>query len=68
MKKVIKNSLIELTTIGEYKRTHSFEINHALKLLRLPNSMWRVTDENYQFTDNDIKRRKSEGKDTTAEK
>ena len=52
---------VTLCTKGENKRERKFAIAHALEILRLPNSQWEVSDDNYIFEGNDIKRRPSTG-------
>lgn len=37
-----------------------FEKNHALAILRLPNSKWEIADERYIYSDNEIKRKPSD--------
>lgn len=59
---------VQLSTVGEYKRKQNFDIQTALKLLRLPNSKWQIDDKGYTFEDNDIKRQSSKDADKTAEK
>jgi hypothetical protein len=62
-----RQTLVRLSTLGEYKRKQKFELQTALKLLRLPNSQWELNDERFIFENNDIKRPTSEGKDKPAD-
>lgn len=45
------------------ERTQKFELQHALALLRLPNSAWEISDKNFIFEDNEIKPSTSTGAD-----
>lgn len=61
-----KKVFINLKTKGEYNSKRQFELQQALKLLRLPNSGWEIEDELYTFENNDIKRRTSKESNKTA--
>jgi hypothetical protein len=46
-----------------------FEKAHALRVLSLPNSVWEVSkDSNYEFIDNELRRKPSEGTDKSSKK
>lgn len=60
-------TLVQLSTLGEYKRKQKFELPQALSLLRLPNTQWKLDDDKFIFDNNDIKRPKSKGKDKRTE-
>lgn len=62
-----RQTLVQLSTLGEYKRKQKFELQHALSLLRLPNTQWKLDDDKFIFENNDIKRHKSKGKDNPTE-
>lgn len=67
-KNLPKNATVKLVAKGKYKREQEFELQHALKLLRLPNTQWELNDERYTFENNDIKRNSGGGNDTPTEK
>jgi hypothetical protein len=66
--KLPANSKVTLKVKGENGKEQKFEIGHALRLLRLPNSGWEINDSKYTFSGNDIKRNPSKGSDSSAEK
>lgn len=65
--KKTRQTLVQLSTFGEYKRKQKFELPNALSLLRLPNTQWKLDDDKFIFENNDIKRQTSKGKDRTTE-
>lgn len=54
--------MITLKVKGE-ERTQKFELPHALAILRLKNSAWEISDKDFIFEDNDIRRNTSVGAD-----
>ena len=62
-----RQTLVQLSTLGEYKRKQKFELPQALSLLRLSNTQWKLDDDKFIFENNDIKRPKSKGKDKPTE-
>lgn len=46
-----KKTLVALTPIGG-SAPEFFEIEHAERIMRLPNCAWRVTDEHLEWTSN----------------
>jgi hypothetical protein len=38
------------------EKQKEFSIDHALNVLRIPNSQWEIADKSYIFENNDIKR------------
>jgi len=46
-----KKTLVALTPIGG-SAAEFFEIEHAERIMRLPNCVWRVTDTNFEWTKN----------------
>ncbi len=63
-----KNATVQLVAKGKYNRKQKFELQHALRLLRLPNTQWELNDERYIFNDNDIKRNSGAGDNSPADK
>ncbi len=51
---------IKLKAFGVSNTEQKFEKQHALRLLRLPNSKWEIADgSGYIFSDNEIRRKPS---------
>lgn len=67
MDKKVKVRQVTLKVKGT-ERTQQFELQHALALLRLPNSGWQISDKNFIFEDNEIKPSTSTGADKTTSK
>lgn len=67
-KNLPKNAIVNLVAKGKYKQERKFEFQHALKLLRLPNTQWELNDKRYTFEDNEIKRQSGKGNDTPTDK
>ena len=44
-----KNDVVTLQSKGDKPRKKQFELNKALKLLKLKNSQWELADEKYVF-------------------
>ncbi len=61
-----KTNTIVLCIKGTTKQ-REFSIEHALNVLRLPNSQWEVADEGFIFENNDIRRVPSKTDNTSAE-
>ena len=40
--------------VGDY----DFEISHAERILRIPNTVWRLADKNFEWIDNALQRRR----------
>lgn len=60
----MKQTKIELTDRNGNSQT--FDVDHAERILRLPNTVWRLTDTEYEFTtENGIVRNKKKGKGKT---
>jgi hypothetical protein len=65
IKALPKNTQIQLGVIGsEGKQTKKFNQPHALNLLRLKNSVWKIQDERFIFENNEIKRRPIQAEDS----
>lgn len=62
-----KKDTVKLVSKGKYKRESIFETQHALSLLRLPNTAWELNDERFIFEDNDIKRQSGKRQNTPTE-
>lgn len=58
---------VTLSTTGENPKDQVFDLQHALKILRLPNSAWVCNDPKYIFDKNDLKRRPSKKVDKSPE-
>lgn len=57
-----KFTVVELETLDSLRR-ETFEINHAERILRLPQSGWRLpSDSNYYLDDNGIGYKTSKGR------
>lgn len=67
-KNLPKKAFVTLKAKGKYNRKHDFELQHALRLLRLPNSGWELDDERYTFEKNDIRRVTSTSTDNSTKK
>lgn len=59
-------TLIKLGVIGKVDKQQKFNPDHALKLLRLPNTQWEMADERYIFEDNEIRRKPSDSSNPTT--
>jgi hypothetical protein len=55
MEKSLNNPYITVKVKGEDRKL-KLRLQHALALLQLKNSMWEISDNEYRFLDNDIKR------------
>lgn len=62
-----KKPTVILSTTGKKAKDQVFDLQHALKILRMPNSAWICNDPNYIFEKNDIKRRASKTEDSKSE-
>ena len=65
--KVPAKSKVQLSTSGKNARDQVFELQHALRILQMPNSAWICNDPNFIFENNDIKRRPSKKEDSKPE-
>lgn len=45
------------------KTEQDFELSHALRILQLKNSAWECIDDDFEFVNNDLKRKASQGSD-----
>lgn len=57
------NRLVKLVSEKDYSKEVRINIDHALRLLLLKNSVWSISDKRYIFENNEIKRQKSKRKD-----
>lgn len=44
-----KKDVVSLKSKGDKSRKQEFELNQALKLLKLKNSQWELADDKYTF-------------------
>ena len=66
-KKLPANSKVTLKVKGENGKEQQFDIGHALRILRMPNSCWEINDSKYIFESNDIKRNPSKESNSSTE-
>jgi len=57
----------KITLTDRNGNTQTFDVDHAERILRLPNTVWRLTDTEYEFTKENgiVRRNKKKGKGKT---
>ncbi len=50
-------------TLSSGGQERTFELSHALRILQMKKSAWSCVDKEFEFVDNDLKRKPKQGSD-----